>query len=197
MRSLTAVLLLGLAATAGARGPEGYLELGYDRSSDIANSEADGVHVAARLVGPAPYPFFGTVQFANLKLDPGPGDFQRSSLDLGYRVKAASSLHLPLSVGHDRFEFSADDIDATSFRLGIEAQFDRKADVSLYFGHAFSAEDDNGLDYDLNEMGAAGSVYLARQLGLFARYRLVRFNPEGAGPDFETREVIAGLKVVF
>lgn len=197
MYRLTAALLLTLATAAVARGPEGSLEIGYNRSNDIGGSEADGVHAAARLGGPSPQSFFGAVQFANLQLDPGPGDFQRTSVDLGYRIKAASALHLPLSLGYDRFQFAAGDIDATSFRLGIEAEFDRKADLSLYFGHAFNAEDNASLDYGVNEFGAAGSVYFARQLGLFARYRLVRFNPDGAGADFETREVIAGLKVVF
>lgn len=186
-----------LATAAGARGPEGHLEIGYDRSTGIANSDADGVHAAARLIGPQPYPFFGMLQFANLQLDPGPGDFQRSSVDLGYRIKVASSLHLPLSFGYDRFQFTTSDVDARSFRLGIEAQFDRKGDLSLYFGHAFSADDNFGLDYDVNEFGGAASVYFTRQLGLFARYRLVRFNPDGAAADFETREAMAGLKVVF
>lgn len=197
MRRLTAVLLVVATVAADARGPEGHLEIGYDRSSDIGGSDADGVHAAARIVGPQPYPFFGAAQFANLQLDPGPGDFQRTSVDLGYRIKAASSLHLPLSIGHDRFQFSTGDVDATSFRLGIEAQFDRKADLSLYFSHALSADDGGAFDYGVNEFGAAASVYLARQLGLFVRGRLVRFNPDGAAADFETREAIGGLKVVF
>lgn len=195
---LFALLALGLAGSALAAGPSGHLEIGYDRATEVgAGQEADGIYAGARIAGPAPYEFFGALNFASLKLDPGPDDYERLSFDLGYQVKASSALRVPVSLGLDRFRFATDDVDATSLRLGIEASFDRKADLSVFVGYALRADNDAGVDYNVNEYGVAGSLYFSRQLGLFARYRSVRFNPDGAGADFETREAIGGLKVQF
>lgn len=196
--SLFALVWLGVCGSVQAAGPSGYLEIGYDKATEAGpGQDADGVYAGAKIAGPAPYGFFGALNFASLKLDPGPDDYERTSFDLGYQVKASSSLRVPVSLGVDRFQFAAVDVDATSLRLGIEASFDRKGDLSVFVGRALSADDDAGVDYDINEFGVAGAVYFSRQLGLFARYRLARLNPDGAGADFETREAIGGLKVQF